>query len=230
MSNEYLKIRPYQHPVYSINRNAGFGRREFLTSASINRESSRSVKNLLVKLDNPLSAYNYEPTINSTTTTATSIDQNDLSPPRKEKQPAETMRSNVVMRKEGGSVSYACFIIQQYFIYFILLLMIVLASFGFHYWFLLNGMKMSELERRLEQKISNRLSIRVFNSKDEFKNQSRFYMIRDETAATTNEEEFNWFSQNNYLLRRVDNFDFVIVPVHAKQSVPKSTCLDQLIT
>jgi hypothetical protein len=81
------------------------------------------------------------------------------------------LKKKQVKNHKGSSTSapptyFTCYIIQQYFIYLILFAIILSGSFGFYYLLISTNMKIDELERKLNDKISTRLAIQLLTHGD----------------------------------------------------------------
>jgi hypothetical protein len=104
-----------------------------------------------------------------TMTTNTDDSNHSLSIPNMDrklkKKPAKSHKSSST---PPAPAYFTCYIIQQYFIYLILFAIIVSGSFGFYYLLISTNLKIEELERKLNDKISTRLAIQLLTHGDFF--------------------------------------------------------------
>ena len=113
---------------------------------------------------------------------------------------SQQMKTNKTKSVENSY--FKCYVLHQYFIYLLLSAIIISSSFGFYYLIVTTGLRIEELEERINEKISARLAVQFYSHKDYFAKKHQ----EDEHRETTLRNNGNFLNLN---VARTSNLKFM---------------------
>jgi hypothetical protein len=121
-----------------------------------------------------------------------------------------------------------CFLIQQYIIYFLILVFIFGVSFGFYYLFVSFQLKINQLEAKLSEKIHTRLALKFLSKNDEtndydfklsnfdqkFMN-NQYFMLSNNIGSdeSPSKSSKSILKEKYFIMKQIDNYKFLILPI-----------------